>query len=52
MNLKPLQTYLNEQERSDLELIAKALGEKTLSSTIKKLIHIFMRLSLFDRIQK
>lgn len=43
---KPLQTYLSEQERKDLELIAEALGEKTLSSTIKRLIRIFRVLGI------
>lgn len=41
---KPLQAYLDEKERKNLEKIAEALGEKTLSSTIKRLIRIFINL--------
>lgn len=42
---KPLQTYLNPEQRKDLEQIRDALGEKTLSSTIKRLIKIFKTMS-------
>lgn len=43
---KPLQVYLNEDQRKDLEDVKQALGEKTLSSTMKRLIEIFKRLKV------
>ena len=36
--------YLNEEERRDLEVIKDALGEKTLSGTIKRLMKIFLKI--------
>ncbi len=41
---KPLQIYLNETERQQLEDIQEALEQKTMSSTVKKLVKIFKKL--------
>jgi len=38
---KSLATYLNEKEKKKLEDLKEAFGEKTLSSTIKRMIHFF-----------
>ena len=43
---KPLQVYLNVDQRKDLELLAKAFKEKTLSRTINRLIRIFRTLGV------
>lgn len=45
LDIDSMQVYLAAQEREDLELIRDALGEKTLSSTIKRLIKIFKTMS-------
>jgi len=38
---KPVQVYLSEEERKDLVKVKEALGKKTLSGTIKKVLEIF-----------
>lgn len=44
--VKPLQVYLDQSQRKQLEKISEALGEKTLSATIKRLIKIFYSLKI------
>ena len=48
MKSKPLQVYLSPEERQKLEKAQKSLEEKTLSGTIKRLLHIFLTLGQHD----
>jgi hypothetical protein len=41
---QPLQVYLDEDDRVQLESLKKALGQKTLSATLRKLIKLVFNL--------
>lgn len=41
---KPLQIYLNDIERGQLETLRSIFGTKTLSGTVKTLIKIFYKI--------
>lgn len=43
---KPLQVYLTEEERSELEQIQKGFGVKTLSNAIRKMIKLLKNLNI------
>lgn len=42
---KPLQVYLDIEERSQLEILKKSFGLKTYSQTIKKVIQLVYNLN-------
>lgn len=46
MNSKPLPIYLTDDEKKALETIKTALGQNTLSSTVKALIRLFLTLKV------
>lgn len=48
MKRKPLPIYLTDKERADLEKIQRALGKKTLSSTVKAMIEFLSKLSFIN----
>ena len=43
---KPLPIYLTDDEKQRLGIIKEALGQNTLSSTVKTLMRIFFKFSL------